>query len=123
MSFTLRDVFTALSTCGDASPGPDGIPYAMMRHLPEDSLSFLLDIYNDMWRDGFIPPTWKEALIIPIPKPGKDHANPLHYLPIALISSRLVWFLEKKNHLSPVQYGFRRTRSTTDALVRMESTI
>lgn len=132
--FTLLDVLTALSTCNDTSPGPDGIPYAMLRHLPDDSLSFLLNIYNAMWRNGFIPPSWKASTIIPIPKPGKDPANPLHYRPIALTSClikvfekmvnvRLVWFLEKHTHLSPVQYGFRRARSTTDALVQLESTI
>ena len=131
--FTMRDVLTALSTCSDTSLGPDGIPYATIRHLPEDSLSFLLDIYNAMWREGFIPPSWKMATIIPIPNPGKDPANPLYYRPIALtsclmkafekmVNARLVWFLEKNTHLSPVQYGFRRARSTTDARVQMGQT-
>ncbi len=40
-----------------------------------------------------------------------------------MINARLVWFIEKNCHLSPIQYGFRRACSTTDALVQMESTI
>ena len=47
-----------------------------------------------------------EALIISIPKLGKDHFNPLNYRPIALtscicktvermVNERLVWYLEK----------------------------
>jgi len=32
-------------------------------------------------------------------------------------------FLEKGGHLSCIHYGFRRSRSTTDALVQVEATI
>lgn len=132
--FTMRDIRTALSLCGDTSPGLDGIPYIMLRHLSDESLMFLLDIYNAMWRESFVPPTWKSAIVIPIPKPGKDSSIPLNYRPIALtscmmkllekiVNTRLVWFLEKGGHLTPFQYGFRRSRSTTDALVQLESII
>ncbi|KAK3878758.1 hypothetical protein Pcinc_016570 [Petrolisthes cinctipes] len=31
--FTLRDLHSALSLCGDTSPGADNIPYAMLRNL------------------------------------------------------------------------------------------
>ena len=43
----------------------------------------LLDLFNDIWDDGVFPPGWREATIIPIPKPGKDHTNPTNYRPIA----------------------------------------
>ena len=71
---------------------------------------------------------------IPVPKPGKDTSNPSNYRPIALtsciwkvmermISSRLVWYLERNRLtcISPMQCGFRKQRSTTDHLVRLES--
>ena len=32
----------------------------------------VLDIFNDIWASGEIPECWKEATVIPIPKPGKD---------------------------------------------------
>ena len=32
----------------------------------------LLDIFNDIWASGEMPECWKEATVIPIPKPGKD---------------------------------------------------
>ena len=74
------------------------------------------------------------ATIIPIPKPGKDPAEPNNYRPIALtsclcktlermINKRLTWFLESNNHISRFQSGFRSDHSTTDNLVRLETFI
>ena len=73
-------------------------------------------------------------LQVQVPKPGKDTSEPSNYRPIALtsciwkvmermISSRLVWYLErnKLTCISPMQCGFRKQRSTTDHLVRLES--
>ena len=37
--------------------------------------------------------------------------------------NRLVWFLEKNKLISPLQCGFRKQRSTTDHLVRLETFI
>ena len=74
------------------------------------------------------------ATVIPVPKPGKDHTEPNNYRPIALtsclcktiermINVRLVWYLESKNLISPVQSGFRSERCTNDNLVRLETFI
>ena len=41
----------------------------------------------------------------------------------SFVSSHLFWFLEKGGHLSSVQCGFRRSRSTLDALLRLEATM
>jgi len=38
-----------------------------------------------------------------------------------MINDRLVWYLEKHKLLSSVQCGFRKNRSTTDHLVRLET--
>ena len=87
-----------------------------------------------MWETGKFPESWELATIIPIPKPGKDHAEPNSYRPIALtsclcktlermINVRLVWYLESNNLISPVQSGFRSERRTNDNLVRLETFI
>ena len=81
-----------------------------------------------------MPKSWKEATVIPIPKPGKDNTNPNNYRPIALtscicktlermINERLVWYLEKNNIITEFQSGFRHQRSTNDHLVRLETFI
>jgi len=38
-----------------------------------------------------------------------------------MINTRLVWYLEKLKLITPVQSGFRKQRSTTDQLVRLET--
>ena len=83
---------------------------------------------------GDFPEDWRLATVIPIPKPGKDHAEPTNYRPIALtsclcktlermINKKLIWYLESNNLLSRYQSGFRAGRSTNDNLVRLETFI
>ena len=104
--FSLSELKDAHSKAHDSSPGPDDIHYQFLKHLPDTSLSILLKTFNDIWETGNVPKSWKEATIIPIPKPGKDNTNPNNYRPIALTScicktlermfnERLVWYLEK----------------------------
>ena len=80
------------------------------------------------------PETWRLATIVPVPKPGKDHAEPTNYRPTALtsclcktlermINKRLVWYLESNNLISEYQSGFRTERSTNDNLIRLETLI
>ena len=132
--FSLSELKDALSKAHDSSPGPDDIHYQFLKHLPDTSLSVLLKTFNDIWETGNVPKSWKEATIIPIPKPGKDNTNPNNYRPIALtscicktlermINERLVWYLEKNNIITEFQSGFRHQRSTNDLLVRLETFI
>lgn len=132
--FTLSELKTALNQCHDSSPGLDDIPYAFLRHMPDNAFNFLLAIYNLIWRTGDFPSSWSVAVVLPIPKPGKDHFQATNYRPISLTSCickvlekmvnvRLMWYLESGNFLTPVQYGFRKLRSTTDALLSLESSI
>ena len=72
--------------------------------------------------------------MVPIAKAGKDPKNPTNYRPIVLTSclcktmermlnARLMLCLESEGHLSDVQSGFRKNRSTVDHLVRFESSV
>ena len=132
--FNLDELKDAISKAHDTATGPDEVHYQMLKHLPPKSLQALLDIFNDMWETGTFPESWELATVIPIPKPGKDHAEPNSYRPIALtsclcktlermINVRLVWYLESNNLISPVHSGFRSERSTNDNLVRLETFI
>ena len=132
--FTLHELKQALQKSHDTSPGSDTVHYQLLKHLPEQSLLLLLFVFNTIWITQDFPNSWRDAIIIPIPKPGKDSSNPCNYRPIALtsclcktmermVNQRLVWFLEKNNILTKHQSGFRKKRSTTDHLVKLESTI
>ena len=118
----------------NSSPGPDQIHFEILRHLPIETLHILLDFINDTWKSDTFRESWREVLIISIPKPGKDHFNPLNYRHIALtsficktvermVNERLVWYLEENGLLAKQQCGYRSNRSTVDHLVRLETFI
>ena len=78
--------------------------------------------------------SWKTAIIIPVPRPGKVHSYPGSYRPIALtgclsktmvrmVNSCLTWYLERHLVIPEYQSGFRRRRSTVDNLVTLQTSI
>ena len=132
--FSLKELKTALGKAHDTAVGPDDVHYQLLKHLPEESLLVLLNVFNDIWISGVFPDSWHQATVIPIPKPGKDATKATNYRPIALtscicktmermINTRLVWYLESNNLITKFQSGFRKNRSTTDQLVRFETVI
>ena len=132
--FTMKELKKALKKCHDTAVGCDDIHYQFLKHLPFRSLDSLLRIFNQIWHTSILPDSWKEAIVIPIPKPDKDSTNPANYRPIALtscicktmermVNDRLVWFLEKNQLIATVQSGFRKQRGTLDHLVRFETFI
>ncbi len=132
--FSFPELKRALKNTKASTPGQDGISYVMLKKLSDESLSIILEFYNRVWEEGVLPKGWKEALIIPIKKPGKDPSNPLNYRPIALtshlcklmekmITDRLMYNMEKNNFFSPYQSGFRRGRGTMDSIIKLESDI
>ena len=84
--FNITELKDAIAVSKDTATGPDDIHYQMLKHLPETALGTLLHIFNGIWTTGVFPESWRLATIIPIPKPGKDHAEPTNYRPIALTS-------------------------------------
>ena len=101
--FSLSELKLALSQCGDSSPGPDDIPYAFLRHMSDGACSFLLEVFNLIWSTGDFPFSWGVAIVLPIPKPGKDHQLATNFRPISLTSCickllekmvnvRLMWY-------------------------------
>ena len=132
--FNLLELIDAIQKSNDTATGPDEVHYQMLKHLPNNALSTILHIFNDIWATGVFPESWRLATIIPIPKLGKDHEEPSNHRPIALtsclcktlermINKRLVWYLESNDLISPIQSGFRSGRSTNDHLMRLETFI
>lgn len=87
-----------------------------------------------MWEEGKLPKSWKEAIIVPIRKPGKEASKPTSYRPIALtshvcklmermINERLMYIMEKRGMVAKCQSGFRRGRNTMDAVLCLEDNI
>ncbi|GFN81057.1 RNA-directed DNA polymerase from mobile element jockey [Plakobranchus ocellatus] len=121
----MAELKNSIVKSNESAAGPDGVYYQFLRHT-------LLKLFNNIWSTGDIPPSWREASVVPIPKPGKDPSYPSNHRPIALTSclcktrermviDRLVHVLESGNLLS--KCGFRKDHSTLDHLVGLETFI
>ena len=130
--FRLKDLKRNIKKAKDSAYGADQVHYQFLKHLPDECLRVLLDLINEYWESHTFPPDWRLALVLPIPKPGKDHFYPTNYRPIALtsclcktmermVNERLIHYLEKNKILTKFQCGFRNDKSTTDQLVRLET--
>ncbi|XP_076331654.1 uncharacterized protein LOC143236884 [Tachypleus tridentatus] len=124
---TLMELKLAIHRSGNRSVGPDNIYYEMLCYLSQNSLTILLAVFNQIWQENVYPDAWRQAVILPILKPGTDPTIPSNYRPIALtsclskilegiINALLVWFF-----FSPTQCGFRRQCSTIDHLICLKT--
>ena len=116
------------------APGKDGVCNEMIKHLGPSARKTLLELFNLSWRTRVFPSAWKEAIVIPIPKKGKDPTQKTSYRPVSLLSclgktlerminKRLLWYLEDNNLITKEQTAFRKNRSTEDQLVYLAQSI
>ena len=115
-NYSYNDVFT-LHELKRQLKYIDTVHYQLLKHLPDDSLLLLLYILNHIWLTQDFPVSWKTAIIMPVPKPGKVLSDPGSYRPIALtsclcktmermVNSRLTWYLERHMVITEFQSGF-----------------
>lgn len=133
-SITDREYNAALSSTSETSPGFDKITYSMIKNLHPSMTKLIVDAFNRIFNERQFPFEWTLSIIIAILKPEKDPMKSESFRPISLticlcklmekiINRRLVWFLERNNHIIPQQSGFRANRSTTDNLIQIETNI
>lgn len=134
LPFSLPELKYALTGCQSFACGPDNICYPMLTNLPDEALEYLLRVYNIIWLNGLFPDSWKASYIVPVLKPGKNPLEVASYRPIALMSCsckifekminrRLTWYLNTFHLISDFQSGSRKSRSTVDNLIMLESDI
>ena len=82
----MHELKQAIEISRDTSPGIDTVHYQLLKHLPDDSLLLLLYIFNHIWLTQHISTSWKTAIIILVPKPGKVLSDPGSYRRISLTS-------------------------------------
>ena len=84
----------------------------------------LQQLFAVVWREEFVPPEWREGLIVNLFKKG-DKEDPGNYRGITLLSvvgnvfckglnNRLVQYFDKGGVLHEGQAGFRLKRSCVD---------
>ena len=57
--FKLSELTDAIKISNDTATGPDEIHYQMLKHLPENALVTILQIFNDIWTTGVFPESWR----------------------------------------------------------------
>ncbi|KMQ91492.1 reverse transcriptase [Lasius niger] len=134
----LDEVYNALKK-GPSSltkaPGPDGFRLVLWKRAPEETIRWVTNIYNTCLKTGKFPDSWKCANLVLIPKANNANID-LRALdipkarPICLLNelgktfervlAERIHFWQTANPDSDVsgfQYGFRKNRSTCDALL------
>ena len=81
---TLKELYNALATCKDSSPGPDGIPYSIYKKFWKQTGQIILDAWNHSLKIGNLPPSHLESAITILPKEGKDTSDIKNWRPITL---------------------------------------
>ena len=86
-------------------------------------------IINQVLMTGIVPDSWKIANVVPVPKTNNarhpDELRPISLLPVMgkimeqLVHEQLMKHLEKENKLDPMQFGFRKKKSTSVAGARL----
>ena len=108
------------------APGPDNIPNEVLKIVVETCPDVLLNVFNDCLRQGVFPKAWKVQNLVLLRKGDKPLNESSSYRPLglldtmgklleALILRRMRRILERK--YSDRQYGFRKGRSTVDAIL------
>ena len=104
------------------APGPGGVPNEILKHLPEQMLQGVHQMFVCMWLTGHTPNAWKESHTVFLYKKG-DPCDPANYRPIGLAStvyklwtafltSVMYGYATQNAILNDSQYGFTLGRST-----------
>ena len=109
--------------------GPDGIPGCLLKENADLLAVPIADILNSSYCQGHLPPSWKEADLVPLPKqrPVQDinkHLRPISLTPIlSKIAQEYVVDTYVKpavlSKIDPQQFGTVPKSSTSRALISM----
>ena len=117
------------------APGPDNKHNEVLRLGTTTSLfHHLARLFTSSIQIGYIPTTWKLAILHMLLKPDKLPSLTTSYRPISLISSvkklfkwvieqRLRSYLEDIGFINKYQSGFRQAKSTDHHLFRLSQSI
>jgi len=119
---------------GRKAPGTDGIPGLVIRRTANLLLRTWTHGFSLCLRESVFPRAWKVAKLILLHKKGKPEGIPSSYRPIFLLdeagklfervlAERLRAHLDECGGLSTDQFGFKKDRSTVDAIHRLRESV
>ena len=126
---TFEEVSTIISSLKNTKTDKEHISVPIFKSYRNYFIPSLCNIINMSFEYGIFPDSLKHATVIPIYK-KLDRKNVSNYRPISLlpfiskifekcIYNRLVDYASVCNIFPPNQYGFRKGRSTQDAIIAL----
>lgn len=115
----------------DKAPGLDGIPNKALKVAIKHNTGPFTELFTRCLREGVFPKIWKKQRLVLLQKPNKPAGEPSAYRPLCMLDTlgkilerlicvRLEQHLEEElPGLADNQYGFRRQRSTIDAIKKL----
>lgn len=107
------------------APGLDGVPNIALKTTIKAVPSLFLDVYDTCLKEGIFPRKWKQQRLVLLPKGKRPPEEPSSYRPLCMLDTAGK-ILERIIHqrmeavvdplLADNQYGFRKGRSTLDAI-------
>lgn len=109
------------------APGLDGIPNVVIKETFKRCPNQIIHMMDACMQHGTFPRAWKRQKLVLLPKEGKPLENPSSYRPLCMIDTfgklleslvcrRLEQCIDAVGGLSDNQFGFRKSRSTLDAI-------
>ncbi|KAM8702010.1 hypothetical protein ACLKA7_000211 [Drosophila subpalustris] len=108
------------------APGPDEVPSKVVKTIATNHPALIANLFNVCIRQRTVPKRWKLQRLELLPK-GGNVDDPSAYRPLCMLDvvgklferikcNRLDEELEERRGISDWQYGFRKKRSTIDAI-------
>ena len=115
------------------SPGEDNILNEYFIEAGDILISHITDIFNGIFNTGVFPESWSKGIIVPVYK-KVDPTLADNYRAITLsscmsklftsiLNNRIYSWVEEHEKLSDAQFGFRKERSTVDAIFVLQNLI
>jgi len=113
------------------APGPDGVSNIILGAVHRANPAMLLETFNKCLEEGTVPGRWKEARVVLLRKGNRPEGVPSSYRPLcllndlgkmfeALLAARLETHIADRGGLGSNQFGFRKGRSTDDAVRELQ---
>lgn len=85
---TLDEIRNTIQKTGSRkAPGKSLINKECKINVPETMINNMKHIFNASLSAGIFPNSFKKAIIKFIPKPKKDHTDPLNFRPLSLLET------------------------------------
>lgn len=116
---------------GNTAPGKTGISFDLLKQWYSRKTNYFVKLLSNWYSMGIYPEELKESIVVALIKDKRVQATVNNIRPISIsdsiarwyeriVDTRLTFYVESRQLLSPDQYGFRPGLSAEDAARRLQ---